>query len=45
MQPESSMNPGQISLQKLNEARELVTIKTQRRHIFPKETKRTLNAN
>ena len=34
MQTESSMNPGQISIQKLNEARGLVTITKQRRHIF-----------
>ena len=33
MQPESSMDPGQISIQKLNEAREMVTITKQRRHI------------
>ena len=33
MQPESSMDPGQISIQKLNEAREMVTITKQRRDI------------
>ena len=37
------MDPGQISIQKLNEAREMVTI-TKQRHIFLAETKRTLNA-
>ena len=39
------MDPGQISIQKLNEAREMATITKQRRHIFPNETKRTLNAH
>ena len=34
MQPERSMDPGQISIQKLHEAREMVTITMQRRHIF-----------
>ena len=38
MQPESSMDTGQISIQKLNEAREIVTITKQRRHIFLVET-------
>ena len=33
MQPESSMDPGQISIQKHNEAREIVTIAKQR-YIF-----------
>ena len=42
MQPESSMDPGEISIQKLIEACEMVTITKQRRHIFPNETKRTL---
>ena len=42
MQPESSMDPGEISIQKLKEACEMVTITKQRRHIFLKETKRTL---
>ena len=41
MQPESSMDPGEISIQKLKEACEMVTITKQRRHIFL-ETKRTL---
>ena len=45
MQPESSMDPGQISNQKLNEAREMVTITKQRRHIFLVHTKWTLNAD
>ena len=42
MQPESSKDPGGISIQKLKEACELVTITKQRRHIFLNETKRTL---
>ena len=42
MQPESSMDPGEISIQKLKEACEMVTITKQRRHIFLTETKRTL---
>ena len=42
MQPESSKDPGEISIQKLKEACELVTITKQRRHIFLNETKRTL---
>ena len=42
MQPESSKDTGGISIQKLKEACELVTITKQRRHIFPYETKRTL---
>ena len=42
MQPESSKDPGGISIQKLKEACELVTITKQRRHIFLTETKRTL---
>ena len=41
MQPESSMDP-EISIQKLKEACEMVTITKQRRHIFLNETKRTL---
>ena len=41
MQPESSMDPGEISIQKLKEACEMVTI-TKQRHIFLSETKRTL---
>ena len=41
MQPESSIDPGQISIQKLNETREMVTITKQRRHIFLAETKRS----
>ena len=45
MQPESLMDPGQISIQKLNEAREMVTITKQRRHIFLKETKQTINTD
>ena len=45
MQAESSMDPGQISIQKLNEARKMVTIIKQRRHIFLVKTKRTLKAN
>ena len=45
MQTESSMDPLQISIQKLNEAREMVTITKQRRHIFLVETKLTLNAD
>ena len=36
---------GPISIQKLNEAREMVTITKQRRHIFLVETKRKLNAD
>ena len=40
MQPESSMDPGEISIQKLKEACEIVTITKQRRHIFLHETKR-----
>ena len=43
MQSESSMDPGQISIQKLNDVREMVTI-TKQRHIFLAETKQTLNA-
>ena len=43
MQTASSLEPGQISIQKLNEAREMVTITKQRRHILLVETKRTLN--
>ena len=42
MQPESSKDPGGISIQKLKEACELVTITKQRRHIFLNETKRTI---
>ena len=42
MQPESSMDPGEISIQKLKEACEMVTITKQRRHIFLNETKRLL---
>ena len=34
MQPESSMDPELISIQKLNEAREMVTITEPRRHMF-----------
>ena len=34
MQPESSMDPGEISIQKLKEACEMVTITKQRRHIY-----------
>ena len=45
MQPERSTDPGQISIQKLNEAGESVTITKQRRHRFLVETKRTLNAD
>ena len=45
MQPESSKNREQISIQKLNEAREMVTSTQQRRHIFLVQTKRTLNAD
>ena len=45
MQQESSMDPGQISIQKIKEAREMVTITKQRRHIFLNETKRTSNAD
>ena len=45
MQPGSSMDPGQISIQNLNEACETVTITKQRRHIFLVETKWTLNAD
>ena len=37
MQPESSKDPGEISIQKLKEACELVTITKQRRHIFLNE--------
>ena len=44
MQPESSVNRGQLLIQKLNEARGMVTITQQRRHIFLVESKRTLNA-
>ena len=40
MQPESSKDPGGISIQKLKEACELVTITKQRRDIFLNETKR-----
>ena len=36
MQPESSMDPGEISIQKLKEACEMVMITKQRRHIFLK---------
>ena len=36
------MDPRQISIQKLKEAREMVTITKQRRHIFLVETKQTL---
>ena len=42
MQPDSSMDPGEISIQKLKEACEMVTITKQRRHIVLDETKRTL---
>ena len=42
MQPESSMDPGEISCQKLKETCEMVTITKQRSHIFLNETKRTL---
>ena len=42
MHSESSMDPGKISIQKLKEACEMVTITKQRRHIFLNETKRTL---
>ena len=42
MQLEISKDPGGISIQKLKEACELVTITKQRRHIFLEETKRTL---
>ena len=41
MQPESSMDPGQTSLQKLIEAREMVTTTKQIRHIFFAGIKRT----
>ena len=41
---ESSMDPGQISIQKLNEAREMVTI-TEQRDIILVEPKRALNAD
>ena len=40
MQPNSTKDPGQISIQKLNEAREMVTITKQRRHVFLVGTKR-----
>ena len=43
MQPESSIVPRQISTQKLNGAREMVTITKQRRQIYLVETKRTSN--
>ena len=33
------MDPGQISIQKINEAREIATITKQRRHIFLNEKK------
>ena len=36
------MDPGEISIQKLKEACEMVTITKQRRHMFLNETKRTL---
>ena len=39
------MDPGQISIQELNEAREMVTTTMQRRQIFLAETKRALNAD
>ena len=45
MQTEGSMDPGQISIQKLNEAREMVATTKQRRHLFLVLTKRTLNAD
>ena len=45
MQPESSTDPGQISIQKLNEACEMVTLIKQRKHTFLAETERTINAN
>ena len=40
MQPESSMDPGEISIQKLKEACEMVTITKQRRHIFLNDTQK-----
>ena len=42
MPPESSMDTEEISIQKLKEACEMVTITKQGRHIFLNETKRTL---
>ena len=39
------MNPGQISVQKLNEAHGMVTITKQRRLVFIAETKGTTNAD
>ena len=39
MKTDISMDPGQILIQKLDEAREMVMIKKQRRHIFPLEPK------
>ena len=42
MQQESSMDPGEISIRKLKDACEMVTITKQRRHISLNETKRTL---
>ena len=33
MQTESSIDPGQISIQTFNEAREMITITKERRHI------------
>ena len=42
MQLEKSMDPGQISIQKLNEGRGMATITTQR-HLSLAETKRILN--
>ena len=44
MQQESSMDPRQISIQKLNEAREMVTI-TKQRYILLNERKRNMNAD
>ena len=34
MQTENSIEPGQFSIQKLNEAREMVTVTKQIKHIF-----------
>ena len=45
MQPNSSMDPGQISIQKLKKAREMVTITKQRRHVFLVLTKEILDVS
>ena len=45
MQPETSKDPGQISIKNSMKALEMVTITKQRRNIFLVETKRTLNAD